>query len=120
MFEDITERKLAEQTRIEQARLNEHQALHDALTGLANRRKLYVDVERALNARRRRRRSRSGIFDLDGFKAYNDAFGHPAGDALLARLGRRLADAIGGEGTAYRMGGDEFCVFTWAERRRAR
>ncbi len=55
-----------------------------------------------------------GLYDLDGFKAYNDAFGHPAGDALLARLGRRIADAMSGRGTAYRMGGDEFCVFTWA------
>jgi diguanylate cyclase (GGDEF)-like protein len=50
------------------------------------------------------------LFDLDGFKAYNDTFGHPAGDALLTRLGTRLAAAVGGAGTAYRMGGDEFCV----------
>ena len=115
MFEDITERKLAEQMRFEQAKLNEHQALHDALTGLANRRKLYVDVERALNGVGDTTFA-IGLFDLDGFKAYNDVFGHPAGDTLLARLGRRLDDAMGGLGTAYRMGGDEFCVFTWAER----
>jgi diguanylate cyclase (GGDEF)-like protein/PAS domain S-box-containing protein len=115
MFEDITERKLAEQMRFEQAKLNEHQALHDALTGLANRRKLYVDVERALNTRGNATFA-IGIFDLDGFKAYNDVFGHPAGDTLLARLGRRLSDAMDGQGTAYRMGGDEFCVFTWAEK----
>jgi diguanylate cyclase (GGDEF)-like protein/PAS domain S-box-containing protein len=114
MFEDITERKLAEQTRLEQAQLNEHQALHDALTGLANRRKLYVDVEQALESRAGRAFA-IGIFDLDGFKAYNDVFGHPAGDTLLSRLGRRLADAIGDDGTAYRMGGDEFCVFTWVD-----
>jgi two-component system cell cycle response regulator len=50
------------------------------------------------------------IFDLDGFKAYNDSFGHPAGDALLARLGQRLASALGDQGVAYRLGGDEFCV----------
>jgi diguanylate cyclase (GGDEF)-like protein/PAS domain S-box-containing protein len=115
MFEDITERRIAEQHRLEQAQLNEHQALHDALTGLANRRKLYVDVERALDAGDGGSFA-IGIFDLDGFKAYNDVFGHPAGDTLLARLGRRLADAMGGQGTAYRMGGDEFCVFTWADR----
>jgi diguanylate cyclase (GGDEF)-like protein/PAS domain S-box-containing protein len=114
MFEDITERKLAEQTRLEQAQLNEHQALHDALTGLPNRRKLYVDVEQALESGNQRAFA-IGIFDLDGFKAYNDVFGHPAGDTLLSRLGRRLADAIGDEGTAYRMGGDEFCVFTWVD-----
>ena len=75
---------------------------------------------RRRRARAERRRGDAtfaiGIFDLDGFKAYNDVFGHPAGDTLLARLGRRLSDAVGGRGTAYRMGGDEFCVFTWAER----
>jgi two-component system cell cycle response regulator len=51
-----------------------------------------------------------GMFDLDGFKTYNDTFGHPAGDALLARCGHKLAAAMEGHGTAYRMGGDEFCV----------
>jgi diguanylate cyclase (GGDEF)-like protein/PAS domain S-box-containing protein len=113
MLEDITERRLAEETHRAQAALNEHQATHDALTGLGNRRKLYADIEHAL----REPAGRSfalGLFDLDGFKAYNDAFGHPAGDALLARLGHRTAEVIGDEATAYRMGGDEFCVFTWA------
>jgi two-component system cell cycle response regulator len=51
------------------------------------------------------------MFDLDGFKQYNDTFGHPAGDALLRRLGGRLAAAAARHsGSAYRMGGDEFCV----------
>jgi diguanylate cyclase (GGDEF)-like protein len=50
------------------------------------------------------------LFDLDGFKQYNDTFGHPAGDSLLARLGERLAATMEGFGRAYRMGGDEFCV----------
>ena len=51
------------------------------------------------------------MFDLDGFKAYNDAYGHPAGDALLVRLGAAGSEAaVDGRGTAYRMGGDEFCV----------
>jgi diguanylate cyclase (GGDEF)-like protein len=49
------------------------------------------------------------MFDLDGFKQYNDTFGHGAGDALLARFAQRLRDAAG-SATAYRMGGDEFCV----------
>ncbi|MEO9176386.1 MAG: PAS domain S-box protein, partial [Gaiellales bacterium] len=114
MFEDITERKTAEQARARQAQLNEHQALHDALTGLANRRKLYVDVETALDGRTGETTFALGIFDLDGFKAYNDVFGHPAGDALLERLGRRLREVVGERGTAYRMGGDEFCVFVEA------
>jgi PAS domain S-box-containing protein/diguanylate cyclase (GGDEF)-like protein len=113
MLEDITERKLAEEAHREQARVNEHQATHDALTGLANRRKLYADAERALNEPGAGPLA-LGLYDLDGFKAYNDAFGHPAGDALLARLGRRTAEAVGEEGTAYRMGGDEFCILTRA------
>ena len=50
------------------------------------------------------------LFDLDGFKQYNDAFGHAAGDALLQRLGADLDAAVAGHGSAYRLGGDEFCV----------
>jgi diguanylate cyclase (GGDEF)-like protein len=50
------------------------------------------------------------MFDLDGFKGYNDTFGHLAGDALLARLGGKLAAAVFPHGMAYRLGGDEFCA----------
>ena len=50
------------------------------------------------------------IFDLDGFKAYNDSFGHPAGDILLRRLGHELERAVAPLGDAFRLGGDEFCV----------
>ena len=50
------------------------------------------------------------MFDLDGFKSYNDTHGHPAGDTLLARLGARLAAAFTESGSAYRLGGDEFCL----------
>ena len=50
------------------------------------------------------------LFDLDGFKNYNDSYGHPAGDALLTRLGSALAAATAADGSAYRVGGDEFCV----------
>ena len=50
------------------------------------------------------------LFDLNGFKTYNDTFGHVAGDALLHRLGARLHSAVSGRGTAFRLGGDEFCV----------
>lgn len=88
-----------------------HQALTDSLTGLGNRRKLMADLEETTA----RPREPGGVclmvaFDLDGFKAYNDAFGHPAGDALLQRLGGRLDDFIAGRGRAYRLGGDEFSV----------
>src|SRR5262249_47301682 len=51
------------------------------------------------------------ILDLNGFKGYNDRFGHPSGDALLARLATNLATAFHGQGSVYRLGGDEFCVF---------
>jgi diguanylate cyclase (GGDEF)-like protein len=50
------------------------------------------------------------IFDLNGFKHYNDTFGHPSGDALLIRLAGKLKLASGPHGEAYRLGGDEFCL----------
>ena len=85
------------------------EALTDALTGLGNRRKLMRDLEEALHPGYRTACALV-LYDLNGFKGYNDVFGHPAGDALLARLGARLGDAIGPDARAYRMGGDEFCV----------
>ena len=86
---------------------NAHQALHDALTGLGNRRKLAEDLEKRLEDRRH---SILVLFDLNGFKQYNDAFGHPAGDALLQRLATKLQAALSDDAAAYRLGGDEFCV----------
>ena len=50
------------------------------------------------------------LLDLNGFKRYNDTFGHPAGDTMLARLGQQLREAVGADGRAYRIGGDEFAV----------
>ena len=79
----------------------------DALTGLANRRKLLTDLQLRLEADAP---TLLVLFDLDGFKGYNDAFGHPAGDALLRRLALKLDAAAEPFGRAYRMGGDEFCV----------
>ena len=70
------------------------------LTGLWNRRKLIADLEQEGHGV-------LVLLDLDGFKSYNDTYGHPAGDALLDRLGHGLATIGNG---AYRMGGDEFCV----------
>jgi diguanylate cyclase (GGDEF)-like protein len=86
------------------------EALTDALTGLRNRRALVKDLEDALPEASAERPVVLALFDLDGFKQYNDTFGHPAGDTVLVRLGERLARALDGVGTAYRMGGDEFCV----------
>jgi diguanylate cyclase (GGDEF)-like protein len=87
------------------------EAFTDPLTGLANRRKLFADKRDLLRGGLEPGETVAlGMFDLDGFKIYNDTFGHPAGDALLARLGQKLRAATGSGGTAYRMGGDEFCV----------
>ena len=79
----------------------------DALTGVGNRRKLMIDLGATLDARTT---AVLMLLDLDGFKAYNDTFGHPAGDALLARIAEKLSGAVAGEGEVYRIGGDEFCV----------
>jgi diguanylate cyclase (GGDEF)-like protein len=91
-------------------RNSQREALTDALTGLGNRRALMNDLRDALEGRAAQRPRALILFDLDGFKHYNDSFGHPAGDALLARLGRALEDVVGGHGRAYRLGGDEFCA----------
>jgi diguanylate cyclase (GGDEF)-like protein len=93
----------------------EAQANSDALTGLGNRRKLLADLERRL---RNGEPAVLTLFDLNGFKNYNDTFGHAAGDALLVRLGHELAEAVAPfGGRAYRPGGDEFCVIARADRR---
>jgi two-component system cell cycle response regulator len=85
-------------------------ALTDPLTGLSNRRHLMEDLELACDPGRGRETWQLVLYDLNGFKRYNDTFGHPAGDALLQRLSGRLRAIVAAHGTAYRMGGDEFCV----------
>jgi diguanylate cyclase (GGDEF)-like protein len=82
----------------------------DALTGLYNRRQLVADLDAHLSRASEANPVLLILCDLNGFKAYNDTFGHPAGDALLARLGAALCREIAGRGRAYRIGGDEFCV----------
>jgi two-component system cell cycle response regulator len=91
-------------------RLSQTEALTDTLTGLRNRRSLTADLDRRLACATPARPLALVLFDLDGFKHYNDNFGHPAGDSLLQRLGRSLAGCLGDRGGAYRMGGDEFCA----------
>jgi diguanylate cyclase (GGDEF)-like protein len=86
------------------------EARTDSLTGLRNRRSLLAALEQGLAHASLASPCALLLFDLDGFKEYNDAFGHPAGDGLLVRLAARLADAVGADGEAYRLGGDEFCV----------
>lgn len=87
-----------------------HAALNDSLTGLGNRHKLMEDLGRGLKNATLENPLALVLLDLDGFKSYNDTFGHPAGDSLLTRLGHKLANGTKEVGEAYRMGGDEFCV----------
>jgi diguanylate cyclase (GGDEF)-like protein len=91
-------------------RASREEAQTDALTGLGNRRALARALERELPRATATEPLVLVLFDLDGFKHYNDTFGHPAGDALLSRLGGSLDAFLLGRGSAYRMGGDEFCA----------
>jgi two-component system cell cycle response regulator len=90
--------------------LSRREATTDSLTGLSNRRQLKADLAAQLDGLDAARPLMLTLFDLDGFKHYNDTFGHLAGDQLLERLGARLRELLVGRGTAYRMGGDEFCA----------
>ena len=90
------------------ARESRAEARTDALTGLGNRRRLFDDLDQLFQ--RADEPHVLVLFDLNGFKFYNDTFGHVAGDMLLARLGESLRRFVTGRGHAYRMGGDEFCV----------
>ena len=101
---DVTRRKEAE-------RQIAHMAVHDALTGLPNRTLFWDRVAQQIASAKRY----GGNFavlacDLDRFKAVNDSFGHPAGDALLRTVAERLVAEIGDRGTVARLGGDEFAV----------
>src|SRR5258708_37450325 len=91
-------------------RVLREQAYTDPLTKLGNRRALTAELEQRLAGACVSEPLLLLLFDLDGFKAYNDAFGHLAGDALLARLGSRLADAVSEDGAAYRLRGAGVCA----------
>jgi len=100
-FRDVTEQR--------QARgLIEHQAYHDALTGLPNRALLRNTLQRVVGDASRA--SALLLLDLDDFKSINDAFGHPAGDRLLVEVAKRLSHGVGERGLIARLGGDEFAV----------
>ncbi len=88
----------------------EEHARVDPLTGLGNRRAFARDLERVAAALDDGSRLRLTLFDLDGFKGYNDRHGHLAGDELLARVARQMRAAVAGQGLCYRLGGDEFCL----------
>ena len=97
--------------REEMRRALEHQATHDALTGLANRAASTAHLARALDAARDGRAHVAVLFvDLDGFKGVNDAHGHRAGDDVLREVAQRLTSAVRDGDVAGRLGGDEFVV----------
>ncbi len=104
------ERLAGENLRLLQA--SREEASTDALTSLGNRRALEAALTAAYDqaAAPGEPELLMAIFDLDGFKQYNDSYGHEAGDGLLRRLGTRLAAVARPHGSAYRMGGDEFCL----------
>jgi diguanylate cyclase (GGDEF)-like protein len=87
-----------------------HLAHVDPLTGLGNRRALMAELE--IEVPTEAKPLSLALYDLDGFKSYNDSFGHVAGDVLLQRLADRLNEAVTPDGHAFRMGGDEFCITT--------
>lgn len=100
---DITARKDMEQHLA-------HRALHDELTGLANRQLLQQRIERALTARDAT--SVALLFvDLDDFKHVNDSLGHSAGDEVISVIADRLTDVSRTQDTVARIGGDEFVLF---------
>jgi diguanylate cyclase len=87
-----------------------HEAIHDPLTGLANRRAFFDQLDDALTDARPSVRTSVLIMDLDGFKDINDRLGHQVGDALLIAFADRLEQCLPPEAVSARLGGDEFAV----------
>ena len=110
MIQDITQHKEAEAALLSQAAVNEHQAQHDALTGLANRTLFHARIGQIVCPRRRTDGRAVVVVDLDGFKEINDSLGHAAGDELLVVLSGRLESALRASDTVARLGGDEFGI----------
>src|SRR5471032_21230 len=89
-------------------------ALHDALTGLPNRRLLMDRLSLAIAHARRNKCAMAVMYlDWDGFKQINDTLGHGAGDTLLGMVVARLVAAVRQEDTVARLGGDEFVIALW-------
>jgi diguanylate cyclase (GGDEF)-like protein/PAS domain S-box-containing protein len=101
---DVSERKAFEEQL-------QHQAFHDAVTGLANRALFKDRVEHMIERQARDNLPVSILFmDLDDFKTINDSLGHAAGDRMLAEVGERLKNSLRQADTAARLGGDEFAI----------
>jgi diguanylate cyclase (GGDEF)-like protein len=94
------------------------QVQRDPLTGLGNSGRMRLDLERLCATASDDHPGAIVFLDLNGFKRYNDTFGHPAGDDLLVELGSALRKAVGKDGSTFRIGGDEFCVLLSCRRDR--
>lgn len=93
------------------AKVQESRALHDSLTGLANRQLLVDRVSQAITHAQRNMNAMALLYiDLDGFKQINDTFGHDGGDIVLKLAASRLVAAVRQEDTVARLGGDEFVI----------
>ncbi|HEX5017880.1 MAG TPA: EAL domain-containing protein [Actinomycetes bacterium] len=93
------------------SREKEHQALHDSLTGLPNRKMILTELgSRLEEARRRHARVAFCLLDLDRFKEVNDTLGHQVGDRLLAVVAQRIQGALRPNDLVARLGGDEFAI----------
>ena len=111
---NMLEVRLLHQAALRHAASLEALALHDALTGLPNRRLLSERMSMALANARRNKTAMGVVFvDLDGFKAINTTLGHAAGDALLKMVAQRLTEGLRSMDTVARLGGDEFVVALW-------
>lgn len=88
----------------------EYLALHDNLTGLANRMKFNKELEKSLKMMNNQLFIGLMYLDIDGFKPINDTFGHSIGDQVLITIGKRLTEVVGRNGLVARLGGDEFVV----------
>ena len=108
---DATDRRELEHELRSLVSQREHDAMHDPLTGLANRRKLFTKLDEATTAARAiKSKLALLLIDLDHFKELNDTLGHAAGDRLLREIGPRLEAAVPGADLVARVGGDEFAV----------
>ena len=108
---DITERQLRAKALEQKNAELSHQADHDDLTGLPNRKRFYECLHQSLEKASRNQELVALLFlDLDGFKSINDTLGHNVGDLLLKTVARRLKKCLRGSDTISRLGGDEFTV----------
>jgi len=111
---NMLEVRLLHKAARDHGKMLESLALHDPLTGLANRRLLADRLSMALVHARRNKSTMAVVYlDLDGFKQINDTLGHGVGDILLKMVGGRLVATLREEDTVARLGGDEFILALW-------